>query len=254
MNIVNVIKKIEEKYPLNLAYEWDNVGLMLGSYNYPVKKILVALDLTKAVLKEAKENKVDLIITHHPFFFTPLKTLNFDTHKGHMIKELIENNITVYSMHTNFDVADYGMNYALATKLGIKNQTLLDVKENIGVMGDIEPIKVEDFISFVKKELNIDDVKYYGKLNKIIKKVGISGGSGSKHIGASKFQGCDIYLTGDITYHTALDIHAMGHNVLDINHFAEKIFIPYMANFIRENFNDIEVIESKVDTCPYIVF
>ncbi len=255
MNTKDIIKVIEDKYPVNLAYDWDNVGLMIGSYNLPVKKVLIALDLTKKVLEEAINNKINLIITHHPFIFTPIMNINFDTVKGHMIKDLITNKITVYSMHTNFDCNLYGMNYVLATKLGLKNQEMLDDEEKIGVIGDLEEgINITDFIRMVKDKFNLPDVKYYGKEEKMIKKVGISGGSGSKHIGVAKRKNCDVYLTGDITYHTALDIHSLGLNVIDINHYAENVFTSYMKDFLNSNFSDLEVMTSEVDVCPYKLF
>ncbi|GGA68522.1 Nif3-like dinuclear metal center hexameric protein [Ornithinibacillus halotolerans] len=121
----DVFKLIEAWAPKNLAYDWDNVGLQIGSHNQPVRKIMVTLDVIESVVDEAIENKVDLIIAHHPLLFKPLNQLNLDTWKGRIIHKLIANNITVYAAHTNLDIADGGVNDMLCEVLGINNKEIL---------------------------------------------------------------------------------------------------------------------------------
>ncbi|MBS4535293.1 Nif3-like dinuclear metal center hexameric protein [Clostridium sp. D2Q-14] len=120
-----VINKLEDIAPKKLAEEWDNVGLQIGSLNKKIKKVLLALDINIDVVEEAIENQVDMIISHHPMFFDPIKTIDLDTYKGQMIEKIIKNDIVVYSAHTNLDLSKDGVNDALAETLEIENSQIL---------------------------------------------------------------------------------------------------------------------------------
>ncbi|NLX02983.1 MAG: Nif3-like dinuclear metal center hexameric protein [Syntrophomonadaceae bacterium] len=115
----DIITLMEEEYSLHLAESWDNSGLQIGSSDKKVGRILIALDLDSFVLKQAVEKQVDMIITHHPLFFKPMKNINYASPLGRMIKALVSADITVYSAHTNLDAAERGLNQALAEKLGL---------------------------------------------------------------------------------------------------------------------------------------
>ena len=118
---------ITELAPKELAAEWDNVGLQVGSYNQEVAKVLVALDVNEAVMEEAIEQDVDLIVSHHPFIFSELESVRFDTATGSLIQKAIKNDIAIYSAHTNYDIAPGGLNDFLAEKLAVKNTSPLQV-------------------------------------------------------------------------------------------------------------------------------
>jgi GTP cyclohydrolase I len=251
MNLVEIIKYFETKYPKELAYEWDNVGIQVGSLNTPANKVLITLDVTKEVVKEAINLKVDMIISHHPLIFNPIDRIVFDSPRGWIIKNLIKHNITVYSSHTNYDLAEGGMNDEFVKILKLNNPQLLDEIDNIGRYGDIEEISFFDFITYIKMVLNLENVKVIGRTDRNIKRVGISGGSGSKHMYQAKKQNCDVYLTGDVTYHTALDAIQLGMTLIDIGHHAEKVFIDAVKNDLSEAFPEIEFSCSQVNTNPY---
>ena len=254
MNCVEIIKYIEELYPSNTAYDWDNVGLQVGTFNVKAQKILIALDITKEVVKEAINLKVNLIITHHPMIFNPIKNINFDSPRGWIIKNLIQNNIAVYSAHTNFDQAKNGMNDLLANVLGIKEPMLLDEEYNIGRYGYIDPLNFSDFVNLVKDKFDLNTISVIGKTDKTFKKISISGGSGSHHMYAAKKRNCDVYITGDVTYHTALDAKQLGITVFDVGHHIEVIFVKGMIDLLSKKFNEVEFIESKINTNPYKEF
>lgn len=251
MNLIEIIKYFETKYPKELAYEWDNVGVQVGSLNTIAKKVLVTLDVTKEVVKEAIELKVNMIISHHPLIFNPIESIIFDTPRGWIIKNLIKHNITVYSAHTNYDLAEGGMNDEFARVLNLKNPALLDEIDNIGRYGDIEEMSFDEFVEKLKKDLKIENLKVIGRSDKLIKRVGISGGSGSKHMYQAKKRNCDVYLTGDVTYHTALDAVQLGITLIDIGHHAEKIFVDAIIRDLTSVFSEIEFISSSVNTNPY---
>lgn len=121
----DVFKMMEEWAPKHLAYDWDNVGLQIGSYSQQVKKVMITLDVVEAVVDEAIEKNVDLIISHHPMLFKPLRQINTDTHRGRMVKKLLANNISVYASHTNLDAATGGVNDLLAEPLNLKSTEVL---------------------------------------------------------------------------------------------------------------------------------
>src|SRR5690625_2046805 len=125
INTSDVFHVIESWAPKNLAYDWDNVGLQVGSYNRPVKRVMITLDVLESVVDEAIAKKTDLIIAHHPLLFKSLKQINIDTPVGRTIYKLIENNITVYAAHTNLDIAQGGVNDMLFDQLKINPKDYL---------------------------------------------------------------------------------------------------------------------------------
>ncbi|WP_099189193.1 Nif3-like dinuclear metal center hexameric protein [Tepidibacter mesophilus] len=130
MYIKDIIKIFENKYPKSLSYNWDNVGLIVGDEMSKVTKILVTLEATQAVIDEAVEKNVNLIITHHPFIFKGLKKINTSTTKGNDIYKLIKNNISLYSAHTNFDIAYDGLNDEIVKRLDLRDVLVLDTTYN----------------------------------------------------------------------------------------------------------------------------
>lgn len=127
MKLKSLIKQIEKKYPLNLAYDWDNVGLLVGDFDSEIKKVLVSLEANEKVIEEAIEKKVDLIVTHHPFIFRKMNKINTKDLKGRLIHKLIKNDIALYSMHTNFDIAFDGLNDYFMEVMGFENCKILDI-------------------------------------------------------------------------------------------------------------------------------
>lgn len=121
-----VIERINIIAPPKLIEKsWDNSGLQLGSLEKEVKNILVALDISPVTVKYALDNNIDMILSHHPLFFTPIKVISQDNIKGKMITNLIKNDIIVYSIHTNLDSAENGINEILSRKLDLLNTSIL---------------------------------------------------------------------------------------------------------------------------------
>ncbi|WP_338826197.1 GTP cyclohydrolase 1 type 2 [Moorella thermoacetica] len=120
-----IIAIMEALAPPELAAGWDNVGLMLGSPEAEVRRVLVCLDVTPSVADEAAARAVNLIISHHPLFFRPVKNLRFDEPVGELVRRLLQDNIMVYSAHTNLDSADLGVSYHLASRLELEDIRVL---------------------------------------------------------------------------------------------------------------------------------
>src|SRR5690625_1433380 len=120
-----LFKAMEKWAPLQLAYEWDNVGLQIGSYDQQAKKVMITLDVLESVVDEAIEKDVNLIIAHHPLFFKSITDVNIDSPKGKVIQKLIKHDITVYAAHTNLDIAHGGVNDLLSDALQLQNKSHL---------------------------------------------------------------------------------------------------------------------------------
>ncbi|MFP4287361.1 MAG: Nif3-like dinuclear metal center hexameric protein [Candidatus Izemoplasmataceae bacterium] len=255
MNGQLIKRFFDDKYPIDLAYEWDNVGLQVGTLNKEIKSILISLDLTKEVLDEAIKLKVNLIITHHPLVFKPLYNILTDSYKGRLIETLIKHDIALYVSHTNYDLGHSGMNQVLADLLDLKNQRPLEMvtpSNGIGKIGEIKPLPMNEAITYIKEKLNMKNARLISKnANKKVKTIAISGGSGSSHMFAAKKEGADLYVTGDISYHNAHDMLQMGLNALDIGHYAEKNFKKALKQELIDAEIDCPIYESSIDLDPF---
>ncbi|MGI5920799.1 MAG: Nif3-like dinuclear metal center hexameric protein [Syntrophomonadaceae bacterium] len=124
--VKDIVRIMETEFPPRLAEHWDNSGLQVGSYNALVKKVMVALDVDHKIIEQAVAEQVDMIITHHPLLFKPVKSINLDLPPGNIISQLIRHNICLYSAHTNLDAAAQGLNQLLAETLGLAEISALD--------------------------------------------------------------------------------------------------------------------------------
>lgn len=122
-----LIHYLEELAPKHLAFDWDRVGLQLGSSHGTVKKVLVALDFDEYVLAEARREGVDFILTHHPFIFRPLSAVRTDLPQGRLIAAALAAGVRIYASHTNLDVVSGGVNDVLAARLGLNELEVLQV-------------------------------------------------------------------------------------------------------------------------------
>ncbi len=249
MKLKELTSYLSNLYPIDLKASYDNVGLMVGSYEKDVKKVLLALDLTREVMDEAILENVDLIITHHPLLFHPLSNLNLDEGLGSIIKDLIKYDIANYSLHTNFDSVK--MNDYLGDLIGLKNKEILSMEDNIGVYGNIDKSSLEDFVKNIKRVLNIESCDYYGISNLVVEKVGIIGGSGSQYFSSAKEKELDLFITGDMTYSKGIEAKRLGLNVLDVGHHIEIRFADCIAEDLKNLDDKLNVITSKTNVIPY---
>ncbi|WP_164668589.1 Nif3-like dinuclear metal center hexameric protein [Virgibacillus doumboii] len=360
----DIFRAMEKWAPQHLAYDWDNVGLQVGSFQNEVKKVMVTLDVLETVVDEAIENDVDLIIAHHPLLFKSMKQVNVDSPQGNIIQKLIQHNISVYAAHTNLDIAAGGVNDMLCDLLGVQDKEVLlnsrteklvkiavfvpeshadEVRNALSEKGAghignyshctfqsdgqgtfkplegtnpyigsqeklefVDEVKIETILpenklsqvvdamiaahpyeepaydiypmenngqtygigrigtlnknmtlkqlgEHVKKTLNVPNLRITGDLSKDVKKVAILGGSGEKYIHAVKQMGADVYITGDMTFHTAQDAWQMGLSVIDPGHHVEKVMKDAVKKYLDSFFADeqIEVTVSHSNTEPF---
>lgn len=257
--IKDIIGIMEEFAPKTLKEDFDNVGLMVGDKNKEVKKILLALDCTLDVIQEAKEKNVELIITHHPLIFRKPSSITTDTLIGKKIIELIKNDISLYSSHTNLDSAENGLNETIVNLLGYSTNELIEVNkmarndnEGLGRIVRLEDfIKLEDLIEDIKEKLNVKSLKLVKGCEKV-KNIAIINGSGSDFFEKAYKKGADCIITGDTTYHYASDYKELGVSIIDTGHFSsEWIVFLQVINKLTDKLQDIEILISTKSEDPY---
>jgi len=226
--------------PVALAEEWDNVGLLVGDPGKDVDRIMCALDLTDAVIEEAISNKAGLIVTHHPVMFRGRKNLRTDDHEGKMLCDLVRNNIALIAMHTNFDSTKPGVNDALAEALGLENVSDL---ENGMRMGTVEEMPLGAFGKMAEKKLR-GPVRLYGNPEKLIHKVAVLGGAGEDYASAARMNGADVYLTGEMAYHKAMDCTFENMCVVEAGHAATEL--PGVNLLCRGLQNELDALQYKI--------
>ena len=252
--VKDVFNHLNNLADVKLAEKWDNVGLMLGSNNNEVSRVLVCLDVTTNVVEEAIAKNVNLIVSHHPLIFKPLKNIDYTTDfKSRIIRNLIKNDISVISFHTNLDSATLGLNDYLAKILKLNEiQVLfehsLDNTAGLGRIGKLtNPMKFNDFITYIKNCFSLETVSAVIGDEKEISTIALLGGSGADFI--YTLPEVDVYLTGDVGYHAALDAIEMKKNIIDVGHFTENLVKDLLLDYISEL--NVEVIKSTVEKSPF---
>lgn len=255
-----LIDRFESFAPKTIAFTNDPVGLQIGNVNNDIKRVLVTLDVRPEVVDEAIKQNCDMIFSHHPLIFRPIKNLDLSNPQNQMYAKLIQNSILVYSAHTNLDVAKGGMNDWLTEAMGLNHVQMVysnHYDTNIGRIGVLPtPVTVEEFAKTLKKIFNLDGLRLVANDNKaMVKNVAVVGGDGGKFYPEMLKAGADVFVTGDVYYHTGHDMLADGINVVDVGHNVEKICIPKLASLFNEwkanNDWEVEIIESTVNTNPY---
>lgn len=231
--------------PKELAYEWDNVGLLVGDAAQEVHRVLVALDITQAVADEAVRLGAQLIVAHHPVMnctWHPVQTLREDDAQGKLLRTLVKNDISAICMHTNLDIADGGVNDCLAEKLGVEVISALG-EDKIGRIGTLScELPLEVFLQNVVKSLGSNGVRYIDG-GKPVKKVAVGGGACRDYIPQAIALGCDTFVTSDLKYNDFLD--TAGLNLIDAGHFpTESVVLPAIAKYLQTVFPALEIIHS----------
>jgi len=249
MNCNEIIEKLEELSPVSFAEEWDNVGLLVGNRNKEVLTVGITLDLTDETIDQAIRSNVDMIISHHPLIFKPIKKINSDTVTGRKLLRLMKEEIVSYAMHTNFDVM--GMADAAADELGLINPDVLNVtyedeisKEGIGRVGKLpRTMTLEECAQLSKNVFGIEHIRIYGESDKRVQKVAISPGSGGDMISDAIAHHADVLITGDIKHHEALEAMENGISIIDAGHFGtEKLFSLYMKEFLEREIPELSTV------------
>ena len=254
MKTSKLIYHLQKIFPRKNSLKKDYLGLQIGTFRKNTNKIVICLDFNDDVLKKIKNKDVDLIITHHPFIYGNFKNvIKEDLVKKKLILKTNKLKIPVYSIHTNFDCNDGGMNFLLAKKLKLKNIKKIN-KNKIIRTGFLEKaLTIKKFAKYVKKYLKLPYVYIIKGNNKKIKKIAICGGSGASMFKIAKEDKCDIFCSGDAPQHVRVNIKNYNYNYLEMFHEIEKIFIIKMKKILKKIDNKIEVICINNQKYPKVI-
>ena len=203
---------------------------MLGDIECECSGVMLALDLTTDVIEQAEKENCNLIVTHHPFIFRPIKHVDFSEAKGRQIKRLIKSDINVYSMHTNLDKTEGGINTTLCKMLGATEYA----NDGVGVVMKIAPVTLGEFAKLVAAALDDKSVKTVGNPDKRIEKVYVVGGSGGSEYQRAR-ECADVLLTGDLKHHNYIDAIEDGFALVEYSHFASEIIMQGILKNVLDN-------------------
>ena len=245
----DVLSYVETLAPRSMKMDWDNVGLLCGGRNRPVTKILVALDPFEGVCKEAVQWGAELILTHHPLIFSPLKSVTDETSIGRAVQLLCANSISAINAHTNLDCAPGGVNDCLARTLGLSDVQVIapsgvdELGRPWGLLrqGTVEAQLLSDFLPKVKSALNCEGLRYVNG-GKPVHRVAVGGGACASELLDAVNAGCDTFVTADVKYNQFWDAKDLGLNLIDAGHFpTENPITALLAEKIAAQFPEVTV-------------
>ena len=255
------MRTIEEDFPKSLAVDWDNVGLLVGDEEAEIRKVLINLDVTDAAVERAVKEGADLILTHHPLLFRPLKTVTEQDFIAARVRKLIRNDINYYAMHTNFDIA--GMADQNAVDLSLREPEVLEElgtyedgrAYGLGRIGLLpEEMTLKELAGHVKDVMKLDAIRVYGDPERKVLRVGVSSGAGKSAVNDALRKLADVLITGDLDYHTAIDADARGLAMIDAGHYGtEFTYISFMEKYVKEKFPELDVLTMQIVQPYHIV-
>lgn len=261
MKCKEIIELLETLSPRQYACNWDNVGLLVGRKEKEIHTVMIALDASAEIVSLAVKAQVDMLITHHPMIFSPIKRVNEEQFTTEKVLTLAEHGICYYAMHTNFDAVGGMAELAAGEQyLNLSDTSPIVCEESgeigMGRYGKLpKPMTAEQVAEYVKKRFDIPFVLLYQREDereRVYDRIAVMPGSGKSEMQAVKENGYALYLTGDIGHHEGLDAMDMGLSVIDATHYGlEHIFIPFIYDYLKKTLMDKEINVLTADTgCP----
>ncbi len=253
--VQEIYEFINEKAPFSTQLDFDNAGFLVGRGDRQVERILVALDITEEVAREAARLGAQLVVSHHPVIWGGAKSVTGESVTGRRLLALLEHGTAAICAHTNLDMAPGGVNDTLAAVLGLTETRFLQEygtyadgrPYGLGAQGRLSagPLSVGEFAAQVKAALGAASVRYEDA-GRPVERVAVCGGSGGDLVEQALAAGCDTLVTADVRYDPFLDAHSMGLNLLDAGHFAtEQVVCPILADWLQGAFPQVEVLLSE---------
>jgi len=253
--IKTVAAFLENLAPLQLAEDWDNVGLLVGDPGGEVSRVMTCLTITPPTAAEAVDAKAELIVAHHPIPFQPVRRLTTETTTGRLLLELIAARIAVYSPHTALDSAREGINRQLAAGLGLRGISPLaprDEGPGAGRWGWLEaPLTLAEVARRVKEFLSIEQMQMVGRPEQPVRTLAVACGAAGEFLDAAREAGCDGMLIGETRFHTCLEAEAAGIGLLLPGHFAsERFALESLSETLARQFPQLQVWASRQERDP----
>ncbi len=236
--------------PMETMEPWDNCGFQAGRGETEVEKILVALDITPAVIDEAAGWGAQLIVSHHPVIWQKMGAITGDSLQGQKAMALIRHGIAAICMHTNLDMAPEGVDDSLCAALGLTPEAVL-AEGKVGRISTLpEPMALPDFLLFVKQQLGANGLQYVDG-GRSVRKIATGCGACGDYVADAAAAGCDTFVTSDLKYSDFLDGEALGLNLIDAGHFpTENVIVPVICRKLRTAFPELEIRPSAVMAQP----
>lgn len=254
MTLEELCRLLFDRVPSSLSCEWDNDGLMLtGDASAPVHRVLCTLDVTEEAVDYAIANHFDLILSHHPLIFKPLSAVTPSTPVARKAIRLLQNGISVVSMHTRADAVADGVNDRLCELLGLEEVRRLESDaDRIARVGWLPvPMSLADFCSYVKEQLGAPAV-LASDAGHEVSCVAVCGGDGKDYVEGARAAGADTYLSGRIGYHQMTDAPELGINMVEAGHYYTETHITeFFADLVQELLPEavVEEFASNVILC-----
>lgn len=253
--VIDIFNCLDELAPCELQESYDNAGFLTGSAGAPVKRVLVALDITDWVIGEAVEKKADVIVSHHPLIRTDYKRVTDQDAVGRKVVRMLNGGIAAICMHTNLDYAEEGMNAQLAKTLGLLDIEQLDQTGTdrygravgCGRIGRLpHAMESGEFFAYLCDMLDSRGLRFYDS-GRTISRVGVCGGSGGDFLDNALAKNCDAYVTADLKYASFLTAREEGITLVDADHFCtENVACPMLREVLASRFPELDVIRSEV--------
>lgn len=237
VKVSDIVSMLNEIAPFETAEPWDNVGLLVGSTDSAVTNILTALDVTPQVISEAKKLGAQMIVTHHPLIFAPRKRVTDEDPQGRMILDLAREEIALASIHTNYDIAAGGVNDALMHAIGMMNVT----GEGLIRVADLaEGVTLDGLSVQVQQKLHTV-ARTYGAHNRPLKRLACCSGAGTDYMDLARAAGADVFLTGEVKHHQALEAMGEGMSIIEAGHYeTENPAMEVLSNALQNRCNALE--------------
>jgi dinuclear metal center YbgI/SA1388 family protein len=256
--IKNINSFLDSFAPTRLAEDWDNVGLLVGDPAGTAAKVMTCLTVTEESATEAIENGVDLIVSHHPLPFRPIKRLTTQTTPSRLVWNLARAGVSIYSPHTGFDSATEGINQSLAERIGMTGVTplvpIVDDPQKLGAgrIGELSPeTNLGSFVESLKSSFGLPGIHIVGNVDSNVKRMAVACGSGGSFLEKARRAHCDTFVTGEATFHTCLEAKANNISLVLLGHYqSERFAVEMLADRIGEKFDDVEVWASKEESDP----
>lgn len=270
MKITDLTNTLSERFPLSLQEKYDNTGGQILFGDREITGILLALDIDSAIIDEALDSDINLIVTHHPLFFKPMKRITAGEPSSDLLLKLVKNEISLYSAHTNLDKVFFDK---LGEVIGVENRELLIKTESLdendsmdygfGVRGEFsDEISLDDLLKRVKERLDLEFVIYSGNKRQRVRQIALIGGAGGSLIEKIlKDRAIDCIITGDIGYHPCKIARDYGVPLIDAGHYGtERILLNFLKKDVEDCLTNLDknslvnVIISRKEENPFRVY
>ena len=252
MKVSDVVRAIEVAAPLYLQDEWDNSGLQVGFPDSPVNRVLTCLDITEEIIDEASERGCDMVVSHHPLLFHPLRQVSCTTYQQRCVVKALGRGITLYSAHTSLDNAPGGINYRIASIIGLSGLQWLLPKPGTdggsGVIGTLDkPVRDSEFLQSLKQAFGVECLRHTAPSGRLISRVALCGGSGGFLMKDAAAAGADAFVTGEFHYHDYFESDGM--LLAELGHYqSEKCAEQLLADILLRAFPSLDVVKTNIVT------